>query len=161
MRFAKDLPQKSFSNGKPLDNREQFVLMAAKSGESATNRDAEKTGLFTKELMAQLANQSNNEWPPNMEMLREKLSQRFVELKEAGKTEQTPTVFYYKDWHSNEGTLGEVPVTNKKAEDEPDNNNYGTIIKLEAGDNALMVGQQSGGEIKKVEVHEVKGNLTF
>ncbi|MCP3930808.1 MAG: hypothetical protein GY705_17105, partial [Bacteroidetes bacterium] len=43
---------------------------------------------------------------------------------------------------------------------EPPPADYGTIIKQE-GDNALMVGQQFGGEIKKVEVHEVKGNLTF
>jgi len=105
MRATKDLPKRLFSNGDSLDNREQFVLMAAKPGELAKNLDAEQTGLFTKEFMAQLANQPNNEWLPNMEMVKEKLSQRFVELREAGKAEQTPTYSYYRDWHFNEGTL--------------------------------------------------------
>jgi hypothetical protein len=105
MGWAKDLPHSSFSNGKPLDNREQYVLMAAKPGELATNKDAEKTGLFTKELMAQLTEQPNHEWPPNMDMVLKGLKQRFVELREAGKAEQTPTRSYYRDWNSNEGTF--------------------------------------------------------
>jgi hypothetical protein len=162
MGTAKELPHRSFPNGKPLENREQYVLMAAKPGELAKNLGAEKTGLFTKELMLQLTIQSKNEWPPNMEMVSMQLNQRFEALREAGESEQTPTYYYYRDWHSNEGTLGEVPVTHKKVEDELlDKNNDGTFIKQEAGDNALLVGQQFGGEIKKVEVHEVKGNLTF
>jgi hypothetical protein len=105
MGVAKDLPQRLFPNGKPLENREQYVLMAAKPGELAKNLDTEQTGLFTKELMTQLVNQPKNEWPPNMEMVRAQLSQRFVELREIGKAEQTPTYSYYRDWGFNEGTL--------------------------------------------------------
>jgi hypothetical protein len=138
MGIAKELPQKSFPNGKPLENREQFVLMAAKPGELATNLGTEKTGLFTKELMAQLANQPENEWLPNMETVREQLSQRFVALREAGKTEQTPTYFYYKDWHSNERALGDVPAS-------PIKNGKISIIAAE------MKIQRLNQEIEKLE----------
>ncbi len=112
MGAAKELPQNSFSKGDPLENREQYVLMAAKPGELAKNLDAEKTGLFTKELMAQLAHQA--EWPPKMEEIRAQLSQRFEELREIGQAEQTPTYYYYRNWDSNEGVLGQVPVISNK-----------------------------------------------
>ena len=103
MKATKELPQRIFPNGEPLENREQYVLMAAKPGESAKNLGAEKTGLFTKELMAQLANQPENEWPPNMDTVQVQVHQRFIALHEAGQSEQTPTYFYYKDWYSNQG----------------------------------------------------------
>ena len=113
MSVAKDLPQRSFPNGKPLDAREQFVLMAAKPGELAKNLDAEQTGLFTKELMAQLVNQPDNEWPPKMETVRAQLSQRFIALRKDGQSEQTPTYYYYRNWGTNDGSLGQVPMPPK------------------------------------------------
>ncbi|MDY6992002.1 MAG: caspase family protein [Pseudomonadota bacterium] len=111
MNLAKKLPSYDFPQGGPLENREQYVLMAAKPGEFAKNLDAKKTGLFTKELMSQLASQPDNEWPPNMDAVRMRLTQHFTALREAGKAEQTPTYSYYRNWHFNEGTL--VDTNNK------------------------------------------------
>jgi len=107
---ANRLPEGNpFPSYNPVANREQFILLAAKPGELASNIAAEQTGLFSKEVMAQLENLPQNEWPPNMDTVTTQLKQRFVTLREKGRAEQTPTISYYKDWQSNEKTLVDTP----------------------------------------------------
>jgi hypothetical protein len=104
------LPSITFAQGKPLENREQFVLMAAKPGEKAKNLDLEKRSLFTKHLMTELGKQ--NECPPDMEKTATNLKQLFEELCKNDKTvNQTPTTFIIKSWKSDE----EI-ITHKKAD---------------------------------------------
>lgn len=100
MGTAKELPHWSFPNGKPLDNREQYVLMAAKPGELAKNLGAEKTGLFTKELMVELDKSDNH--LPDMQTLTQNLQIRFEKLRTENKAEQTATFMWIHDWDFNE-----------------------------------------------------------
>ena len=80
---------------------EQFVLLATKSGEYAKNLSEQKTGLFSKEVLALLKEEEDLSWPPNMEQLATKLKERFKALRNSGKAEQTPIYFRCRDWHGN------------------------------------------------------------
>jgi hypothetical protein len=101
------LPDKVFPSavGQPNTIREQFVLMAAKPGERAKNLNTEKIGLFSKELLAELIKLPKDEWPPAMETVQARLSQRFIDLREQGNAYQTPTFSYFRDWNCNEGNF--------------------------------------------------------
>ncbi len=125
MGATKDLPQRSFPNGKPLENREQFVLMAAKPGEFAKNLDDEKTGLFTKELMLQLDKSANH--LPDMQAITQNLQARFEILRTEKKAEQTATFMWIHDWNSNE----ELALIGDKSEEIFDYDAYISYVDKE------------------------------
>jgi hypothetical protein len=103
------LPHTQLAVGQPLDTPpEQFVLYAARPGQFATNLTAEKTGLFSRELLRELSSTPDDTWPPDLEGINLRLQKRFVELRESNRASQTPTYFRYRGWDGSAGTLGQL-----------------------------------------------------
>jgi hypothetical protein len=94
--------------------REQFVLVAARPGESAANLNRERTGLFTRELMRELQATNPGQWPPDMDAVCQRLVNRFSELRAQGQADQTPAYLWNRDWHSNQQrTIGQFPDSSR------------------------------------------------
>jgi uncharacterized protein (DUF3820 family) len=100
------LSSTDFPVGKPVAGREQFVLFAAKPGQTADNLDAEGTGLLSRELRPLLEEVPAGTWPPDMADLKGRIFRRFGELRAADRTEQTPAYFLTRDWGGNLETIG-------------------------------------------------------
>jgi hypothetical protein len=107
--LAHTLPERTFAQGGPR-SAEQFVLLGAKPGDLAKNLDAEKTGLFSREVRELLEREPLDRWPPDMVALTASLQRRFIKLREERLTDQTPSFFWYRDWDANEGTLGQPSI---------------------------------------------------
>jgi|GEM_PF-4180807 len=101
MGWNRGLPRKTFGDGK-LAGRRQSALFATAPGETAVNRDALSTGLFSAEVLAELRNVDPDRWPPPMESIIASLGKRFEALRDGGKTGQTPTYFFGRDSNGNE-----------------------------------------------------------
>lgn len=99
-------PRQTFPQHQPRDACEQFVLFAAKAGDVAGNLNHEQTGLFSKQVLEQLAAQPAAAWPPDMDAIYLYLQKQFIALRATGQTNQTPNSFRYRDWSNNEGALG-------------------------------------------------------
>jgi len=67
-----NLGSKTFPSGKPKTESQQFVLLATREGEQAKVNASEKTGYFSQAVMEALAEESNGNFPPNMEAIAEK-----------------------------------------------------------------------------------------
>lgn len=90
LNFAQDLPAESFPRAVPSREVSQKVLLAASPGQVALNDGNRGTGLFA----AVVHEEMGAEWPPNLDVLREKVSRRFVELRAAGRTAQVPSYLW-------------------------------------------------------------------
>lgn len=78
--------------GTGVPGRAEFVLCAASPGEYARNITAEKTGLFTRELMRRLRpDDAKPVFPPDWAAVRRALATRFDELRDQGLAEHTPS----------------------------------------------------------------------
>jgi hypothetical protein len=107
------LPGQGFPTGVASTSHHQFVLMGARAGELAQNLAAEKTGLFSREVMSRLEAE-RTDWPPNMDEIAARLRVRFTELRNAGEAGQAPAYFHSQDWAGNEVALGQVaPSTSR------------------------------------------------
>jgi Effector-associated domain 2 len=82
-----ELPSESFPRGAPSASVTQKVLLAAGPGQVAVNDGPRGTGLFSSVVREEWG----AEWPPNLDLLRERVGRRFVELRAAGRTTQVPT----------------------------------------------------------------------
>jgi hypothetical protein len=103
LRRTVSMPSYAFPKGGPAMGKEQFVLVSAKAGEVSKNLDAERTGLFSKELRAALATAG---FPPDMKKVTQVLQEKFVEMRNRGEVRQTPIYFWSRDWAGNEDGLG-------------------------------------------------------
>jgi len=90
-----NLGSKTFPSGKPKTESQQFVLLATREGEQAKVNASEKTGYFSQAVMEALAEESNGNFPPNMEAIAEKVKQRFSTLNK----KQTPIYLHRQGWH--------------------------------------------------------------
>lgn len=90
------LPAEAFPLGSPSPSCEQRVLLAASLGEVAINIDGRKTGLFSEVLRAELATVPVSTWPPDLDVLRDRVDQRFTKLRAIGKTRQVPSYLWYR-----------------------------------------------------------------
>ena len=97
------IPSTTLPAGSPVPARQQFVVVSAKAGEAARNLDAERTGLFSKQLREALADAG---FPPDMEKVARTLQRRFADLRDRSEARQTPVYFWYRDWETNEAGLG-------------------------------------------------------
>jgi hypothetical protein len=81
---ASSLPHRKYGAGAGVAGREQFVLCATTAGEYAINREG--AGLMSRELLALLEAdaESGGTWPPNFQVLAEKLSERFAAMRTDG-----------------------------------------------------------------------------
>jgi hypothetical protein len=105
-RAATTLPGSTFPKGQPMPPQ-QFALLAARAGELAKNLNAEQTGLFTREVLAELTATPPDQWPPDMDTIARRVQERFRALRAQGAATQTPNYFAYADWAGNERTLGQ------------------------------------------------------
>ncbi|MEQ8753665.1 MAG: tetratricopeptide repeat protein [Coleofasciculus sp. G1-WW12-02] len=88
-----NLGSKTFPSGKPKTESQQFVLLATREGEKAKVSE-EKTGYFSQAVREALAEESNGSFPPDMEVITEKVKQRFKALDK----KQLPTYLYRRNW---------------------------------------------------------------
>ena len=93
-----NLGGKTFPSGKPRTESQQFVLLAAREGETAKVNTGEKTGYFSQVVREALAEEFNSNFPPNMDAIAEKVKQRFKTLDK----KQMPIYFYRKGWDGDE-----------------------------------------------------------
>ena len=101
----------ALSKGKPRRSCEQFALFAAKLGDVAKNLDSERTGLYTKELLTEFESlPPNGNWLPEIEAISDHLQRKFVDLRNQGLTEQTPTILWNRDWIGNDLSFGQMPI---------------------------------------------------
>jgi hypothetical protein len=100
------LPGTIFPRGQPLPPQ-QFALVAGRAGDRAKNLDVQQTGLFTREVLTELATAPADQWPPNMDQLASRVQTRFSSLRAQWATDQTPILFSYYDWAGNERSLGQ------------------------------------------------------
>jgi hypothetical protein len=89
------MPNEEFTIGRPEPRRDQRVLLAASPGERAVNVDALKTGLFSQVLREELGDLPTG-WPPDAERLRDSIKERFEQLREEGRTQQTPSNLWFR-----------------------------------------------------------------
>ncbi len=88
-----ELPGKTFFNGQPRKDSQQFVLLATREGETAKVNSENKTGYFSQAVREAFA-AANGNFPPNMKEVTETVKQRFNSLDK----KQLPTYFYSRSW---------------------------------------------------------------
>jgi hypothetical protein len=93
-RSTTPLVSSSFPQGQAA-SLQQFVLFGEKVGELGKILNAEQTGLFTHEVLAELAAVPAIQWPPDMAALAQRVQERFSALRASGLADQTPTYFTY------------------------------------------------------------------
>jgi len=71
-------------------------LRSTSSGEAAVNVDGRKTGLFSEVLRAELATAPAGTWPPDLDVLRDRIDLRFMQLRTIGKIRQVPSYLWYR-----------------------------------------------------------------
>jgi hypothetical protein len=108
LRYATTLPHDRMPQGAPAAGREQHVLFAASPGQVARNDSDDKTGVFSRELLALLAD-DGLAWPPDAARLAERLTEVFDRIREADATAQTPTYQWHKTPRE-EGLISAIAV---------------------------------------------------
>ena len=96
MRWRTTVPSSGFPSGPPAPRRDQRAFFASSPGERAINDDRLKTGLFSQVLREVLDQLPADVWPPDPDKLRDTVNERFHDLREAGKTRQTPSHLWYR-----------------------------------------------------------------
>jgi hypothetical protein len=91
------LPTDGYPDGKDVPGRNQVVLRAATRGQSALESKRQKKGLFTRELLADLAADADGPWPPDLRSVAARLTERFAELKGELPSEQLPSLWTFND----------------------------------------------------------------
>ena len=104
------MPADGFPAGKPLVGHEQFILLGAREGERAKSSAERQTGWFAEAVLERLPAAIASPWPPDMKALAEQLATHFSALRAAGKVNQTPAFFRYRDWDSSEVSFGQMAV---------------------------------------------------
>lgn len=87
LRLAHALTTEPFPRGQPRPGVVQRVLMAASPGEVAANERS--TGLFSSVVREELTG-----WPPDLDVLRERVAGRFAALRARGRTAQSPSYLW-------------------------------------------------------------------
>lgn len=100
------LPHEDYARDAAFTARDQAVLFAVRPGEAAANLSLERTGLFSREVLRLLGDESATPgWPPAPDLVMERLRERFTQLRAAGLAEQTPTYVWSRTWDGEEGQL--------------------------------------------------------
>ncbi|MEV0176377.1 hypothetical protein AB0I00_35355 [Streptomyces sp. NPDC050803] len=97
------LPHEDYGAASPVTARNQAVLFAVRPGEAAANLTPSRTGLFSREALAVLADDAA--WPPDPGAVMDRLRDRFTHLRAAGLPQQTPTYVWSRTWDGDEGQL--------------------------------------------------------
>ncbi|MFE0254076.1 hypothetical protein [Streptomyces sp. NPDC059010] len=106
-RTRRALPHEDYGAASPVTARNQAVLFAVRPGEAAANLTHSRTGLFSREALAALADDTalGADWPPDPGALMDRLRDRFTRLRAEGMPQQTPTYVWSRTWDGDEGQL--------------------------------------------------------
>jgi hypothetical protein len=110
-RWRTNLPVDLIPHGPPRSHHDQFVFLASRRGEVAQNLSAEKTGVFSQELLQELHAVPAGQWPPDMPSVVRRVQARMETISRAGGQPQTPVFLWSRDWQGNENSLGMVAGT--------------------------------------------------
>jgi formylglycine-generating enzyme required for sulfatase activity len=91
IQLPKKLNGKGFSSSPSREDSRKFVFFATREGEKAKVNPQEKTGYFSQSVIDALKKESLEYWPPNMEIIANKVKQQVTSL---GKQQQ-PTIYTY------------------------------------------------------------------
>lgn len=92
---AMTLPNTELTRGRDVNARRQMVLSAATRGQAALESVKQQTGLFTRELIAELERDASGQWPPEMHQVATRLKARFKALHGSLSIEQMPAEWTY------------------------------------------------------------------
>ncbi|WP_329251149.1 caspase family protein [Streptomyces sp. NBC_01478] len=104
-RARRRLPRYTFAAGSPAAGHDQAALFAVRAGERALNLSAERTGLFSREVLRLLAAADPARWPPDVDALHSGLSGTFATLRAQGLARQTPIHLWSRSFDGGEGQL--------------------------------------------------------
>jgi hypothetical protein len=99
-----NVPREDFGVRDGVPGKQQEVLFAASPGQRAANLAPERTGLFSREVLAEL-HATGDAWPPDVPALGRHLTGRFSALRADGLAQQTPTYLWVRDRSGLEGQL--------------------------------------------------------
>lgn len=97
-RARRRLPRYAFAAGPPAAGHDQAALFAVRAGERALNLSAERTGLFSREVLRLLAAAEPTRWPPDMDAVYSGLYDTFADLRARGLARQTPIHLWSRDF---------------------------------------------------------------
>jgi hypothetical protein len=103
-----DLPHETLPGGTDA-GRAQELFFAAGRGERAGDLTAERTGLYSRELLQLL--RQDGRWPPDVDELAARQFTRFQELRRQGLARQTPTYLWFLNSQGTGGQLMHGPST--------------------------------------------------
>ncbi|MBP3957858.1 hypothetical protein J8F10_21605 [Gemmata sp. G18] len=95
------VPTEQWAKGEVVAGQLQYTLCAASDGQFAIPYEEHRHGGFSRELFDALE-AAPAIFPPEMDELYLTLATRFDTLVRAGKTKQTPTRIYHRDWGGTE-----------------------------------------------------------
>jgi hypothetical protein len=104
------LEETRYVGGTPDPGVRQWMMYAAASGEVAANFDVRRTGAFSEVVLEELDAAPAGTWPPDLNKVHSRVSDRMRELRESGQLRQTPVFLKLGDWEGNEWIDGEIPV---------------------------------------------------
>ncbi|MER9702223.1 hypothetical protein [Mesorhizobium sp. M0146] len=101
------IPIHKFPKGREKVGHHAFVLMSSSMGQLALKPAELDVPLFTNELLLELDTISADDWldVPRMDA---NLQSRFVNLRAEGKTGQTPSRYFARDWAGSVNTIGSL-----------------------------------------------------
>jgi hypothetical protein len=101
------LPHETLASGSDA-GRAQELFFAAGRGEPAADLSAERSGLYSRELLALL--RTDPRWPPDVDELAARQFSRFQELRRRGLARQTPTYLWFVNSQGAGGQLMAAPA---------------------------------------------------
>ncbi len=96
-----NLGGKTFSSGQPRKESQQFVLLAAREGETARVSRELKAGYFSHAVLEALKEEPNDRWPPDMEAIAKKVKQQVTTLDK----KQLPIYLHCRSWNGETNTV--------------------------------------------------------
>ncbi|MEQ9550302.1 MAG: tetratricopeptide repeat protein [Coleofasciculus sp. G3-WIS-01] len=148
-----NLGGKTFPSGKPKTESQQFVLLATREGERAKVSDQEKTGYFSQAVREALEEESNGSFPPDMEVITEKVKQRFKALFKALDKKQLPTYLYRRNWDGDT----DIYHPNQLSPQIPHNLDRSGVIKFVGRDETLQQLHQQLQQTERIAICAVAG----
>lgn len=109
------VPGVTFNSKAARQEINQFVLFAARTGQTAANLNREKTGLLSREFMNALKNRPKEEWPWEMKEIANRITAQFKELRRNSRLDQIPSYSWFRDASGDEITDAQSAVSPKQA----------------------------------------------
>ncbi|NEP60469.1 MAG: tetratricopeptide repeat protein, partial [Symploca sp. SIO2G7] len=142
---------KTFPQGKPTKDSKQYVLLAAREGITAKVSGERQTGYFSEAVREELAQATDNSWPPDMEKLTRDIKQRFAQSDNRELVKRLPIFFYYRGWDGDEEQYFPSRLT------APHNLPRSGVVKFVGRDKVLLNLHQQLQQTEQVAISAVAG----